>query len=87
MTSRLIVAKQEKLGERMAFNFAYEIPLIIPACLPCRKILRNETDDFTSSMKEVVLRTSIALKSLLLSARFQSAKLGSNDKHHRVSGN
>jgi hypothetical protein len=47
--------------------------------LTCCKILRHGADGFAFHPKEGVLRIFIALKNPSLSARFVSAKLGSND--------
>jgi hypothetical protein len=49
--------------------------------LPCRKILRDGADDFTSSPKKEVLRIFVALKSPLPSDGYEPTNLGSNGKH------
>jgi hypothetical protein len=49
--------------------------------LTCRKMSRHGTDGFTSPLKEVVLRISIALKNASLSGGFEPANLGSNGKY------
>jgi hypothetical protein len=49
--------------------------------LTCRKILRHETDGFSSPPKEVVLHIFIALKSPSSSAGSEPAKIESSGKH------
>jgi hypothetical protein len=67
---------------RIAAEFCLSVSLsCLKGSLTCRKILRRGADGFTSTSKEVVLRTYIALINQSPSAGFEPANLGSNGKH------
>jgi hypothetical protein len=77
-----LVAKQEKLREKLTLILPKNYLLHTPhGSLTCRKILRHETDGFTSPPKEVVIRIFIALKGLS-SSGFKPENLGSIGKHY-----
>jgi hypothetical protein len=65
----------------MAMNFAQDVSLsYFKGHLTCRKILRHGADGFTSPLKEVVRRSSIAIKNPSSSTGFEPMDLGSNGK-------
>jgi hypothetical protein len=80
-TSSDLVANQVKLGEGndKIWRSKY-LSHIAKRSLTCRKVLRHRANDFTSTSKEVVLRTYRHLKSID-SAEFKPAVLESNAKH------
>jgi hypothetical protein len=75
-----LVENQEKLAKKVMNLALRSISFIFRSFLICRKIFQQGADNFTSSPKEGILQTFVALKNLSPSAGFEVANLGSNSK-------
>jgi hypothetical protein len=64
----------------MAANFVYHYPYNTSRDVQ-HAVKYYVADGFTSPPKEVVLRIFMALKNPFLTARFETANLGSDNKH------
>jgi hypothetical protein len=82
LLQRHVVAKRGETGREMVAEFCLLLSLsYLKWSLTCSKNLRHGANVFTSPPKEVVLLVFIALKNPSLTAWFEPANLGSNDKH------